>query len=365
MKNEQLHEDRWYDRIHANHLCFFLWLFVMVLMLSITLVYCVPIWSFSAVETVCTVRSKEIKDGYNGDTYVTYHMYRGLLGVTYKTKDGFEVITTLYGPDNQGSFNIEYVTGYTQSQTDVYRFLNSYTIGQSYKCFYSRNQINRVAFTMDPAYGALLTLPCLALIIALFVCIYPPIEKYLRMRGIIKEQKQLYEDIEARVSQDQDFLYEEEQKGDYTAMVLARGGSIKGEVGDTDSVQVEDEDDDEWVVQEEYIETTGKFFGIEIEHDGAYNNPEDEIYYDEQDDVAEQHKLNEIVQQETEPDKPKQSILIDYSWEQEEEPEQVVVKQEAPTSNWEEEEEEEVVLEAPAKVAEVVQQATDEEDEWQ
>jgi hypothetical protein len=281
MNTEQLHRNKWYDHIHANHICCVFWLFLMLLSLGVVLAYVVPVWQFHPVTTQCTLNLKNITKYYVSSDFVSWRVYRAELQVSYKLSDGTPVRSILYGPDNQGDFDLNYA-GYSLSIADVTNFYNQYNIGGVYKCFYSNLNYVRVTFTEDPAWAALLVFPIICFLVAAFVCIYPPIDKLLRDRRKRLARLELYKEMEElEIGYDKE-IFDSDDEGTYSVMVANRGGSV---IRKGDTYQVDDDEDDEWIVQEEIIETVGRFFGIQVEEDGQYTQEPTQLLEDVADDV--------------------------------------------------------------------------------
>jgi hypothetical protein len=302
MRTEQLHRDKWYDFIHANHICCVIWFLVTVALLAVALVYCVPVWIFDPLTTTCTLQQKNVTDFYIYDDYISWHAFRSEMKVTYQLVDGSLVTSYVYGPSNQADFNLQ-VAGYSLSEFDVTSFYNDYQIGSSYACYYSKKNIVRVTFDTNPSWAALFVLPCLSLVLAIFVCVYPPLDKLLRNRKKKLERLQLYtemEEMEAEI--DRDILDDDE--GSYSVMVASRGGALALK---DDVYTVEDDDDDEWIVQEEMIETVGRFFGIQIEDDGQYTENGVKLLQDVEDDVPLNVQIS--IDEPQEPQSRRESVL--------------------------------------------------------
>jgi hypothetical protein len=272
MKTEQLHRDKWYDYIHANHICSVFWFVITLALIGLSLSFTIPIWKFQPVTTTCTILQKNITSYYTANDYISWRSYRVELLVTYPVND-VTFKTMLYGPENQDSFDTATTTGYSISKFSTNTFYEAYQVGQKYTCYYCKYRNLRVNFTTDPNWAALFVLPGLTLLLSICLCVYAPIEKTIREKIMKKKQLEMYNHLEAMQDHYEQDIFNDEE-GTY---------SVLG-VGHLPKQNIEQDDEDEWIVQEEKIETVGKFFGIQVEEDGMYTD-QPELLLDVADDI--------------------------------------------------------------------------------
>jgi hypothetical protein len=245
--------------------------------------------------TTCTVQQVTKESDYRQTGYVSYKKYRVVVDVTYAARGGKKVLSSVYGPVDQQK-GVE--GGYTVDRLSVSDFMQYYTVGKKYPCYYSLLNSSTVTFNVSPLLNLLILLPIFLAITSVLVCVFPRINFMLRKRKKDSDRRRQYNDfneVEMKYTH-----HEDQYEVDYmdgigdTVGKLLNTDLFGSSIGHQTSNVTEEDLDDEFILEEEMVETIGSFFGVSIESNGDAieamttlpDSNNDEVHYetDEEED---------------------------------------------------------------------------------
>ncbi|KAG2386173.1 hypothetical protein C9374_002619 [Naegleria lovaniensis] len=268
---------RWYDYIHSNHICSCIFLLFSLVSIVFIIAFLVPMWQFAPISTECTLLAKYMNASFIGsDEKATFRKFRTEFTVSYSASTGGssngnqQIVSTLYGPSAESWWNTR-EAGYVLSSAIRNEFYHSYRVGQKFECFYSGSDVNAVVLEYDPRLNGLIAIPVMLIVLSLWICIHPEIEKYIRSKYQQRESLKQYmelsqmeetygKEMAEKVATD---LFFDDTVGAYRRIGT---GEIVQPAAETDHL----DGDDEYELIEEEIEVIGKFFGQNIEEQGRF-----------------------------------------------------------------------------------------------
>nr|CAG4710859.1 unnamed protein product [Naegleria fowleri] len=268
---------RWYDYIHSNHVCSCIFLLFSLVSIAFIIAFLVPMWQFAPISTECTLLSKSLNASFIGsDEKATFRKFRAEFTVSYTVNTAIsgnskqEIVSTLYGPSADSWWNTR-EAGYVLSSAIRNEFYQSYRVGQKFECFYSSSDVNAVVLEYDPRLNGLIAIPVALILLSLWICVHPEIEKYIRskyqQRQSLKQYMELSQmeetyskEMAEKVASD---LFFDDTVGAYRRIGT---GEIVQPAAETDHL----DGDDEYELIEEEIEVIGKFFGQNVEEQGRF-----------------------------------------------------------------------------------------------